>query len=301
MRSRLLLSVVALIASVGLMPSSAQAVTNGQYDGANHPYVAYLDNFVFSCSGALLSPTVMLTAAHCFSDSTSAFGTNTVTGAPLVRVSFQPDNLPGPQEVYYVGSYYFDPQFARGAKGGLPGFDTHDVAVVIFTQQGCTVPTTQIGVTPVANYSCGPVPADATSGKYASLPSQGLVDTLAMGTNIDLVGYGVQNFINGGGPCAVNCKKQPGGAFTRFFAPTTLIASKNSISGEFIKLHSNKGGVCFGDSGGPDLLSGTNITIGVNSFVSSGVCTGSTYSYRTDTAAALDWIGTTVTARRASL
>src|SRR5450759_1541922 len=85
MRSRLLLSVVALIASVGLMPSSAQAVTNGQYDGTNHPYVAYMDNGVFSCSGALLSSTVMLTAAHCFSDSTSGLGTNTDTVAPLVR------------------------------------------------------------------------------------------------------------------------------------------------------------------------------------------------------------------------
>src|SRR5450756_1719330 len=136
MRSRLLLSVVALIASVGLMPSSAQAVTNGQYDGTNHPYVAYLDNGVFSCSGTLLSSTVMLTAAHCFSDSTSGLGTNTDTGAPLVRASFDP-NLPNPpsaQRVWYVGSYYFDPQFAIGAGGGLPGFDTHDVAVVIFTQ-----------------------------------------------------------------------------------------------------------------------------------------------------------------------
>ena len=114
MRTRLLLGFVTLLAVFGLMPSSAQAITNGQYDGTNHPYVAYLDNFVFSCSGALISPTVMLTAAHCFSDSTSAFGTNTVTGAPLVRVSVQPDNLPGPQEVYHVGSYYFDPSSLAG-------------------------------------------------------------------------------------------------------------------------------------------------------------------------------------------
>ena len=115
-----------------------------------------------------------------------------------------------------------------------------------------------------------------------------------MGTNIDLVGYGAQDFTNGGGPCAVNCKKQPNYAYTRFFAPTTLIASNNSISGEFIKLHSNMGGVCFGDSGGPDLLSGTNITIGVNSFVANAICSGNTYSYRTDTAAALDFITTAV-------
>src|SRR5665647_821226 len=290
MRSRLLLSVVALIASVGLMPSSAQAVTNGQYDGTNHPYVAYMDNGVFACSGALLSSTVMLTAAHCFSDSTSALGTNT-DGAPLVRASFDPNlpNTASADQVWYVGSYYFDPQFAIGAGGGLPGFDTHDVAVVIFTQAGCTAPTGLPGT-----YVCGPVPAEATNSQWASLPSQGLVDTLAMGTGVDLVGYGVQNFVNGGGPCGGPCKKLPGDAATRFFAPTTLIASKDSISGEFIKLHSNNGGTCFGDSGGPNLLGGTNVVIGVNSFVANAICSGNTYSYRTDTAQALNFITTAV-------
>jgi hypothetical protein len=300
-RSRLVLGFVALLAVFGLMPSSAQAITNGQYDGANHPYVGYADNWTWACSGALLSPTVMLTAAHCFSDSVSAFGTNTVTGAPLVRVSFQPDlvNLPGPQHHFNVGSYYFDPQFAKGK--GTADFATHDVAVIIFTQQGCTVPTSQIGVTPVANYSCGPVPADATNGQYASLPSQGVVDTLAMGANIDVVGYGAQNFTSGGGPCAVNCMPQVNDTATRFFASTTFIASKDVISGEFVKLHSNNGGICYGDSGGPDLLGGTNITIGVNSFGSSIFCSGSTYSDRTDTAATLNWIRTTVTAHGAGL
>jgi hypothetical protein len=297
-RTRLSTVLAALALCIGFAPSPAQAVTNGQYDGNNHPYVGYADNGVFSCSGALLSPTVMLTAAHCFSDSTSAFGTNTVTGAPLVRVSFDPNlpNTPAAQRTWYVGSYYFDPQFALGSAGGLPGFDTHDVAVIIFTAEGCTVPTGRAGT-----YLCGPVPQAATLNQYAALPSPGLVDTLAMRTPVDLVGYGVQNFVNGGGPCGGSCKKQPGDATTRFFAPTTLIASNNSISDEFIKLHSNKGGSCFGDSGGPNLLGGTNIVLAVNSFVANAICSGNTYSYRVDTAEALAWITATVQARGGSL
>jgi hypothetical protein len=128
-----------------------------------------------------------------------------------------------------------------------------------------------------------------------------LVDTLAMGTVVDLVGYGVQNFVNGGGPCDGPCKKQPGDAFTRFFAPTTLVASNNSISDEFIKLHSNKGGTCFGDSGGPNLLGGSNVVLGVNSFVANLICSGNTYSYRVDTPQALEWITSTVTTYGGSL
>jgi hypothetical protein len=94
-----------------------------------------------------------------------------------------------------------------GSGGGLPGFDTHDVAVVIFTSPGCKTPTGS-----VSTYLCGPVPAAAALGQYAALPTQGLVDTLAMGTAVDLVGYGVQNFVNGGGPCGGPCKQQPGDA-----------------------------------------------------------------------------------------
>src|SRR5213080_4695023 len=141
MRFRLTFAALAAVL-FAVLPTSAGAIIGGQPDGNNHPYVAYADNGVFACSTTLLSPTVMLTAAHCFSDSTSAFGTNTVTGAPIVRANFDPNliNTPAADRVWHYGTYYFDPDFAIGAGHGLPGFDTHDIAVIIFGSPGCHVP-----------------------------------------------------------------------------------------------------------------------------------------------------------------
>ena len=117
-------------------------------------------------------------------------------------------------------------------------------------------------------------------GAFAALPTAGLVDALPMMTEVDVVGYGVQGFIRGGG--------QPGqlSLLTRYFAPSQLIQSNDVISGQFLKLTANpskgKGGICFGDSGGPDILSGTNIILGINSFVANSNCSGVTYSQRID-------------------
>lgn len=299
MRTRMAF-ILALVAAVIVLTfgGSASAITKGTYDGNGHPYVAYLDNGVFACTGTLLSPTVMLTAAHCFSDGPSAWGSNSVTGAPLVRVTFEPNliNTPSTQLTWHWGSYYWDPGFGLATGGGVPGFDTHDVAVVIFTEAGCTVPPGRSGTN-----SCGPLAPGATMSQYGALPRENQVDALRNNTPIDIVGFGVQNFFNGGGPCGGSCKKAPADAFTRFLASSTLIASNDRISDEFIKLHVNKGGVCSGDSGGPDLVAGTNVVLAVNSFGNGGSCTSNSYSYRVDTAQALDWINDTVDEEGGSL
>jgi hypothetical protein len=141
--------------------------------------------------------------------------------------------------------------------------DTYDVAVIVLDQ-----------------------PSDP--GAFAVLPTAGLVDELPMMTEVDIIGYGVQGFIRGGGP--------PDQRFllTRYFAPSHLVQSNDVISSLFLKMTANpakgKGGVCFGDSGGPDILSGTNIILGVNSFVTNSNCSGVTYSQRIDLPEVLDFI-----------
>ena len=219
-------------------------VTNGQPDLNRHPYVGIAlqpapGGGFFVCSGSFISPTRFLTAAHCFD--------------PAVGVLVSPANKP-PFPVV-PGTVHNDPDWCLGCGSGLPGFDTHDVAVIALD-------------------------APVFLTQYASLPTAGLVDTLPMKQSVDIVGYGVQGFIRGGG--------KPQDIFTavRYFAPSELIQSNNVASGEFIKLTANPsqgtGGVCFGDSGGPDVLGGTNIVLAVNSYVTNTNCTGVTYSQRVD-------------------
>lgn len=267
------LMLVLLLVAVGV----ASAITNGEPDDGRHPYVGLLvfDVYVpdvgnvpaWRCSGALIAPDVVLTAGHC------------TDGAAAARIWFYEDvtydNVPfplypygGPGSGATEGTPYTNPKYRSeenpyGGGNGLPAFSYRDVGVVVLDE---------------------PVDMD----EMAELPEAGLVDTLKNKTDIDLVGYGVQEQEHGGGPPSWT------GERVRLYAPSKLVSGKFVHSAEFMRLSLNpgggKGGTCFGDSGGPDLLGGTDTVLAVNSYVTNYNCAGVGYSSRVDIPQILEWI-----------
>ena len=70
--------------------------------------------------------------------------------------------------------------------------------------------------------------------EMAELPDAGLVDTLKNKTDLDYVGYGVQEMIHGGGPPFWI------GLRTRLYAPGEIIARNFVHSDEFIRITFNQ-------------------------------------------------------------
>jgi hypothetical protein len=166
----------------------------------------------------------------------------------------------------YDGVAITNPDFCIGCGSGLPGFDFRDVGVIVLSE---------------------PVPTSVVS-EYALLPGAGTVDSLANKTPIDLVGYGVQVQTHGGGTPVWT------GLRVRLFAPAELVSGNFTHSDEFIRVTANpgqdKGGTCFGDSGGPNLLGGTDVVLAVTSYGTNGNCAGNGYAQRVDIPEVLTWI-----------
>jgi V8-like Glu-specific endopeptidase len=113
---RLLLAAAAAATLVPAVPASA--ITDGKVDGNRHPNVAglvnatqYSDGTWLYCSGTLISPTVVLTAAHCDDD-----GART-------RVTFDQAYQAG--DTVYKGTFQSDPAYNQTQS------DPHDIAVVV--------------------------------------------------------------------------------------------------------------------------------------------------------------------------
>jgi len=275
--------VLILVLAFGLA-SVAYAITNGQPDGDDHPYVGLLvfdveleDGSIvpaWRCSGALIAPDVVLTAGHC------------TDGAVAARVWFDeevsavwddpPGEYPYGGTTSVEGTPYTNPKYRSdenpyGGGNGLPAFSYRDVGVVVLNEE-----VSGIG--------------------FADLPDAELVDTLKNKTDVDFVGYGVQYQAQIPG----NELPQPPpyyrwtGPRARMYAPSQMVSGNFVHSAEYMRLSLNpgggKGGTCFGDSGGPDLLGGTNTVLAVNSYVTNINCSGVGYSARVDIPEVLEWI-----------
>ena len=251
---------------LGMLAGFAYAVLNGQPDiDSDYPYVGLVTDFftggVNVCSCVAISETILVTSAHCFQPE------------EMVFVTFDPEVDPtvsDPWDAYdwHVGTFYPHHDFCLGCGPGLPGFDTRDVAVIVLFE-------------PVVDLDT-----------YGILPEEGLNDSLGMRTEVTTVGYGVTHFIRGGGPPAWGFPD--GVVFTRYFAPVELVTSKHKHQSEYIKLSGNpaqgKGGSCFGDSGGPNLLGGTDIILGLTAYGANHMCAGVGYANRIATDYALESI-----------
>jgi secreted trypsin-like serine protease len=235
------------------------SITDGTVDGNRHPAVVLVIMDVggspaFRCSGTLIAPKVVLTAGHCAGEPGEFSGVRIFTESDVENGN-NSYPFPGPNTIEAT-EWHAHPQFTESA------FFLHDVGVIVLSK------AVKLG-----------------AGQYGTLPAANQLEALqpSAATTFTSVGYGVQR-IN---PVFLEAEK------IRMFAQPHLIQVNGRQTGDFSMLLSNNastGGTCFGDSGGPNYLGGSNVVAGVTSFARNGNCAGTGGVFRLDRQNVLDFV-----------
>jgi hypothetical protein len=288
---------VALLGLVTLLVATAgpaAAITYGEPDAGEHPYVGFMIYFDpnepgwFSCSGTLMDADTFLTAGHCtYGVGTKGKVSARPTGGTDVWVTFQekdtllgwPARTPGIDEdvLYRQRSEWLNANraYTRGTAIPHPRYDNFSGFP--------------------ANFDVGVVQLDRAS-KVTSrgvLAPIGTVDGLAAEAShrndavIETVGYGIQSI-----------QPHPMDTEARYKSTSRIVEVESSIArgGNLHTLNNPSevggvGGSCFGDSGGPLFVNDTNQVVAVVSFGFSLTCHGADYSWRVDTREAQRFVG----------
>jgi len=278
-------SVFLLSAFVGLV-SPAFGITKNWVEDNEHPYVGlavFYDangDFLWRCSGSLISPTKFLTAGHC---------ADTAEGAVTARVYFQQD----------AGANY-DPATQLDPVTGYPEF----CAIGTLGTACATVGAGKIHNFGFANFAGFPNTRDVgvlildqpiALSEYGQLPSAGQLDNLGTArgrkdTVFTVSGYGLSY-------SSQEHSAVPSISFrVRLMANSTLVNLNSAQTGGYnVQTQGNgndRGGTCSGDSGGPVFLGGStsNLIVAVTSFGLNAICRGTDFGYRVDRTEVLNWI-----------
>lgn len=287
-------SLLAVLAAALLMAAPAAAITYGEPDAGEHPYVGFMLFYEpaapgwFSCSGTLLDSTTFLTAGHCtFEIGTDGVAVGTsggndvwVTFTEAVDLSGWPKRVDFPNDehgLYVARSNWLNGNaaFTRGTSHPHPDYDNfaefpvnHDVGVVELA--GSTGVVTFGALAPLESI-------DSIVATTPRNPNDALVET---------VGYGIQSI-----------QPKPMEIDARYKSTSRIVeTSGNQSRGGNLHTLNNpsaiggRGGSCFGDSGGPLFVPNTNQVVAVVSYGSSATCHGADYSWRVDIEDSRDFI-----------
>ena len=209
-------------------------------------------------TGVLISPLVVLTAGH-----------STIDG---VAASICFDQSPTYNSPIYTGVPITYPEYtlarANGEVNGNHLFSVSDLGLILLDK-------------PVKGITS------------ATLPQPCLADNLPVKSDLQVIGYGVQNQVTPKNNGPANSWI---GTLTRNSAHVQLLSNHFAGSDKYIKCTANqaqdKGGIAFGDSGGPVLynLNGQNVVLAINAYVNSANCNGVSYHTRIDNLQVLNWI-----------